>query len=440
MFRRSTSLGLSLWLVLAPGASGHGPPDPAPSPGPVASPSPKATPKPKVMQRLTRAEAEALVKEVSADVEKIRGLKFKTPVDMEVIDPQAARDEYKAKINPWTEATAKHTQEAYIQLGLVPRSTDLLAGYLDLVERGVLGYYEPGSRKFFLLSHVEADLVRPVMAHELTHALEDQHYDLSALGAKAESDEDRATALSAVIEGSASVVMLAYLSRTRSPKKAREVVEETEAERARRLRRAPSFTQRSLMAPYILGITFLLRGKPWEWFYDGVKLDDIDQAYREPPRSTRQILHPEQYWVGRAFRPQENPLSLPNLAAALGPEWSKAMEGSIGELGLAVMTGCKLDLESSDVIFPANWTHAASEGLLSDVFHHYVAGERRATVLLTRWESEDDAREFEQALPRRGRGLYRFNTSVLLLAGDAAGRGDELALRAFQGAKYWAGN
>jgi hypothetical protein len=428
-----------LGLALALGTALAAAQSPAPSPTPAASPSPSPRPsaRPKVTQRLTRAEAEALVKEISAEVEKIRGLKFKTPVDMVVIDAEAAREEYRARLNPWVEVSAKHTQEAYIQLGLIPRSADLLAGYLDLVERGVLGYYEPGSRKFYLLSHVDADLVRPVMAHELTHALEDQHYDLAALGAKAEGDDDRATALTAVIEGSATVVMMAYATRTRGLKKAREVVEETEAERARRLRRAPSFTQRSLMAPYILGITFLLRGKPWEWFYDGVKLDDIDQAYKEPPRSTRQILHPEQYWVGRAFRPQENPLSLPNLAPGLGPEWSKAMEGSIGELGLAVMTGSKLDLESGQAIFPSNWTHAASEGLLSDVFHHYVAGERRATVLLTRWESEDDAREFEAALPRRGRGLYRFNTSVLLLAGEFAGRGEELALRAFQGAKYW---
>ena len=79
--------------------------------------------------------------------------------------------------------------------------------------------------------------------------------------------------------------------------------------------------------PYTLGFSFLLRGKPWELLFDGVRIEDIDKAYAEPPHSTREILHPEQYWWG-AWRKEPPPVVLPDLSKTLGPGWSKATGGS----------------------------------------------------------------------------------------------------------------
>src|SRR6185503_20192727 len=103
---------------------------------------------------------------------------------------------------------ARHTQEAYIHLGLIPPQTDLITGFLDLAEKDVAGYYEHGSGTFYLLDHVSPDEVRGVMAHELTHALEDQHYNFDEVTRKGASS-DHGTAITAVIEGSAMAVMLA---------------------------------------------------------------------------------------------------------------------------------------------------------------------------------------------------------------------------------------
>lgn len=387
-------------------------------------------------ERLTPQQAEALVREVSAAVEQLRALKFKAPVKMEVIDPAAARETFKAKIRPWAEEEARHTQAAFVHLGLIPPRTDLITSHLDTVEQDVLGYYEPGSKVFYLMSHVSAEDVRGVVAHELTHALEDQHYDLSAVSKKAEGDSDHATAISAVVEGSAMAVTLAYLSRQPSSKKALEQEEQNERQRARRLASAPSFTQRSLLAPYFLGFTFLLRGKPWIWHLDGVAYPDLDQAYREPPRSTRQLLHPEQYWVGgRREAPQ--PLILPDLSKVLGPGWSKATEGSIGELGLAVLTGAQVQMDSPEVLLPARWTNRASAGILADLYQHYVSGEKRVTVLATRWETVDDAQEFDAALVRRSQHFFRMGCNVLSLAGDVGDRAEPLAIAALQGLRYF---
>jgi hypothetical protein len=385
--------------------------------------------------RLTAEHAEALVREISASVEKLRGLKFKAPVTMQVISGAEARQSWKSRISPWAEAEARHTQNAYVQLGLVPPGTDLLTSYLDLAEKDVAGYYEHGTRTFYVLDHVSEQDVRGTMAHELTHALEDQHYDFGAIAQRAEGDGDRATALSAVIEGSATAVMLAFLSREEGRKEAGRMLEKGEERRAATLRIAPTFTQRSLILPYVLGFTFLLRGAPWEWSLgDGVVIADLHQAYLDPPQSTRQILHPDQYWVGGAQARQR--LAVPDLSATLGPGWTKATEGSIGELGLAVLTGARESIEMPWAFLPSRWTNDAAIGTVGDVYQHYVEGDRKATLLMTRWESELDAAEFDRALTHKGKRFYRYGVSLLVLAGDVADKADALALAAFQGAAY----
>ncbi len=388
-------------------------------------------------KKLTQAEAEALVRDVSAKVEKIRGLRFKTPVAVKVISGADARAEFKSKISEEAAKDALHTQNVYIQLGLVPPSTDLVKGYLDLAEKDVLGYYEHGRHTFYVLDHVSADEVRGVMAHELTHALEDQNFDLAEVSKKAEGNPDRQTAITALVEGSAMTVMLAYLYREQGKERASQELEKTETKRAERLSIAPSFTQRTLLLPYLLGFTFLLQGKPWEFYIgDGVLSTDIDAVYANPPFSTRQILHPEQYWIGRArYSPPH--LTLPDLKAVLGPGWSKATEGSIGELGLAVLTGSRQGLEMPWALLPSRWTNEAAIGCEGDVYHHYVSGDKKVTILLTRWESSLEAEQFDRALLNKGRYYFRYGVNIVVMAGDLGDRGQPLAAAIMKDAKFW---
>jgi hypothetical protein len=386
--------------------------------------------------RITPQRLSDLVREVGSAVEALRGLKFKTSVKAEIIAPQAARESFKAKIKPWDVEQARYTQQAYIHLGLIPPRTDLITGYLDLAEKDVLGYYDTQTKMLYVLGHVREDEVKPVIAHELTHALEDQHYDFQAVARKANGDDDRAIAISAVIEGSATALMIAYATRqARDPDAAARASKE-EARRAEQLKGAPSYVQQSVILPYILGFTFLLRGRPWMW-EDGIPQADFDEAYANPPRSTRQILHPEQYWWGN-WRKDPEPIALPDLSPALGPGWKKATDGSIGELGLAVLTGSQLDLSRMDALLPSRWTNDAAIGTQGDVYHHYVNGDRSMTVLLTRWESMRDAEQFDRALVSRGKYFLRYGAHVLVLAGDVdPAIGPTLASAAMQGISYW---
>ena len=72
-------------------------------------------------------------------------MKFKTPVTVKIITGAQVREDFKSKLDPKDEEELRHTQEAYIQLGLVPPGTDLVKGYLELGESGLAGFYEHGS-------------------------------------------------------------------------------------------------------------------------------------------------------------------------------------------------------------------------------------------------------------------------------------------------------
>jgi hypothetical protein len=384
--------------------------------------------------QFTPERMQGLADEISASVETLRRLKFKNKVKAVLVTPAQARETFRAKIQPWEAEQVQFTQKAYVQLGLIPAKTDLLTNYLNMAEKDVLGYYDPATKMLYVLGHVPEDEVRPVIAHELTHALEDQHFDFQALGKK-RSGDDEAIALSAVIEGSAMVVMVHYMARQRDAEASKKAGA-AETKRAQRLKSAPSFVQQSVILPYILGFTFLLKGMPW-MFENGMPNADIDEAYANPPHSTRHILHPEQYWWG-AWRKEPPPVALPDLSKTLGPGWSRAAVGSIGELGLAVLTGSHLDLTQMDSLLPSRWTNDSAIGTSGDLYHHYVNGEKSLTVLLTRWETLRDAEQFDKALLSRGKYFLRYGVHVLVLAGEVdPALGPALATAAMQGISYW---
>jgi hypothetical protein len=130
-------------------------------------------------------------------------------------------------------------------------------------------------------------------------------------------------------------------------------------------------------------------------------------------------------------------LVFPDLSSVLGAGWSKAASGSIGELGLAVLTGAKLDLDSPEALLPERWTNKAASGVLGDLYHHYVNGDLRVTVLVARFETSDDALEFDQALLNRGKQMFRLGPNALVVAGEVGDKGEALAIAALQGMQYW---
>ena len=222
------------------------------------------------------------MREVSATVERLRGLRFKTPVAVEIVDSATARKDFESELDDAEREQARRTRDAWVHIGLVAPGTDLVAAHLDTAEKDVVGYYQSKAKTFRLLSHVSEREVRSVMAHELTHALEDQHYDLASVMKRATND-DHAVAIKAVIEGSAMVTTLSILRTQGGIGKAKEEAAQSSQARARTVEGKPTFIQMQLLLPYTLGFSFLLRGKPWELLFDGV----ASRTSRRPTRIRR---------------------------------------------------------------------------------------------------------------------------------------------------------
>lgn len=384
----------------------------------LAAPSHEATP---------ADAAPALVRRVSAAVEELRGLKFKRPVAVKVVTSAEARAHFQERAKRlWPEERVKLDQKVYADLGLLPDGFDLLPSFLDVLEEQALGYYDPGSDTFFLVGGGLPDDTTPLlMAHELTHALDDQHFGIDDLVQLPDGDDDRAAAASAVVEGSGTLVMTAFLARElqagRMTPGAVQEMQKTEAVKAAKLKAAPAVIQRSLVASYVVGMAFLLRGDPRR-LAAGVPVDDLNHAFADPPRSTEQILHPETYW-DPAKRVEPRAVALPDLSQRLGRGWALASRGNLGELILASLAGgSALDMASPAILSPASWTNPAATGTAGDAYALYVHGDASLTILGTLWRTEADAAEFQAALRTVPRDRsYRAGNAVVVLAGHALG-------------------
>ena len=185
-------------------------------------------------------------------------------------------------------------------IGFIPENFDYQKGLIEFYASQVGGYYDPGRKRFVMAGWMPAILQSTVAVHELTHALQDQYYDLEAFTDVEMYTSDELLARSALIEGDATAVMLDY---------ARETVGKPGIEKERDVD--------SMMLQNILGFSFVSAGAsvpkglqmlmffPYTSglrFVHGLMLDGgyagMGEAYRSPPRSTEEILHPEKYSSG----------------------------------------------------------------------------------------------------------------------------------------------
>ena len=301
------------------------------------------------------------------------------------------------------------------------------------------GYYDPDSDTFFVLGDMPRSLAPVLMVHELTHALDDQYYGIDELFDKSKDDSDRSDVVGAVVEGSGTLVMTRYVfleitAGRLSPGVLKDLAD-TDAGRAAKLMSAPQVLQRSLLASYVLGQTFILRGDLTRIAVD-LPTADLDRLFHDPPVSTEQILHPEKYWDESA-KDLPRPVTVPDLAATLGEGWKLAGEGRLGELTIAVMTGAAaVDFNSVEAAMPARWTNEAASGWGGDRWQVYAAGDRHATLLATVWDTPKDASEFEAAVMSHEAGAsrrhWRQGDAVIVVAGDAGDRAEALAAAAMK--------
>jgi len=198
------------------------------------------------------------------------------------------------------------------KFGLLPRNFDLPNFLVAMLREQVAGYYDVKTKTVNLLNWVDVEQQKPVLAHELTHALQDQSFGLEKWmkGPKEDIDkkddpspddiagDEESAARQAVVEGQAMVVLLDY-SLAPTGKSLQESPQIVEALKQGMLvgtadspafHDAPIFLKEELTFPYRFGLDFtaaLLQAGGKELAYAG--------AFKDPPKTTREIMEPETY-------------------------------------------------------------------------------------------------------------------------------------------------
>ena len=279
-----------------------------------------------------------------------------------------------------------HAAEAVLRVfGLAPKEFAYRSFLIKLLTEQVAGYYDPKAQQFYLADWIELEGQKPVMAHELTHALQDQHFNLKRFENWPKGDSDAELAAHALIEGDATLAMTLYMAK--NPLVALAFIRSLGAQQAslEQFKQAPRALRESLLFPYEEGsawATQLYKRGGWEM---------VSQAFSKLPQSTEQILHAEKYFSYEA--PQK--LTLPQFKSILGPAWKRIDYDVNGEWGYFLI----LD----EFLKDATESKRASAGWGGDRFALYETGKSDALFVaqLTTWDTPLDAREFFDAYATR---------------------------------------
>ena len=278
------------------------------------------------------------------------------------------------------------------KLGLIPGAMDYRDFTLKLLTEQVGGYYDPEKKTFFIAGWLPLEQQKPVMAHELAHALQDQHFDVRRFLKRDRNlqNDDAVLAQQALLEGDGMAVMLDFVLEplgrnfTQLPGLVgfmRSQLSPMDSQFAL-FNQAPVYLRESLLFPYIYGVAFLQKVRErGSWA-------EVDRVYSDLPASTEQIIHPEKY-LERRDRPQAVELDDPS--PKLGPGWRSEYRNVLGEFALYLLL--KLEL-------PDDRALAASSGWGGDrVLLAEKQGSNASAVFAeTVWDSSDDASEFYEAL------------------------------------------
>ena len=340
----------------------------------------------------------------------LRHLPFRTEVKRDV----TRREDLKAFLlkeldEDQTPAEFRAGELAFKAFGLIKRDLDWKALQVQVYSEEIAAFYDPKTKTMHLIREAEQapkpvgfleallgkkggfdkDENKTVIAHELTHALADQHYDLDAMQEKVKKDDDRTLALAALIEGEATLAMVGSQMQDWDGSK---ITQFPAADLDRMfsllmplmpmtggagLREAPPILAESLLFPYLRGLVFCARLTN----VGGWKA--VDAAYAEPPQSTEQVLHPEKY-LG-----QPDPPTVLDLGALdAGAGWSEVGRNVLGEF-------------QAGILLRRHGGRSAVNGWDGDRYAVFEGPDGKLGLAwMTTWDVDDAARDFARQYAR----------------------------------------
>lgn len=329
------------------------------------------------------------VERIREQVSAIRGLAWEEPLPLRVVSAEELSRRVREKaVESFNEDPAElAASETLLKLlGLIPDDLDYRRTLEDLLAGAVVGFYDDETKEMFVKDEPAAGLspaARITVAHELTHALADQHFEIGRRSRELDDSNrtEELAALSAVAEGDAEVVSRIFAERHLTAEE--KVAASASQGDASVYANVPRYLLRALLFPYAQGLSFI------EAIHRSGGFRAVDSAYRDAPTSTEHILHPESYLAGEKW---VSP-SLPDVAQAAGCQQLEV--GAVGEFDTAQILDEQLAAADSE---------RAAAGWDGDSFVLVRCG--TAAGVVDRWQAESDteAVELDQALRRWAAG------------------------------------
>ena len=369
---------------------------------------------------------DALVAAVTARLEAARHLELKHPVPTRALGPAevaAVVDQDLARTFP--PAARERTESVYEQVALVPSGTRLGPAMERMLTTQLAAFYDTHAKDLAVATRAVAaggagahlftaatgrDVVGElVVAHELTHALQDQYWGLPGDAEPATaSNTDRVLARRALLEGDATWASFATVKGGALDDATRARVlrqmNGLPAELAAALPDVPELLRASLAFQYQGGTIFvdrLLARGGWA---------AVDRAQADPPVSTAQVLHPERYLA--AARDAPTPIALGTTPALRRAGFELVLADTMGELIVRILVGR---------VLPPEQAARVADGWDGDRLVAFARGTSLLVAWMTAWDSEADAFEFADAvrLAVPEGSVERRGARVLVLRGDA---------------------
>jgi hypothetical protein len=263
-----------------------------------------------------QAQVDAVLPALQGFVEQARGLPFEEPVEVEVLDDEAFLDAlYEEPADAPGEREDRDGERTLKALGLIEPDADLDEQVQDQLDAGVVGFYDPSTDRLAVRGRDLDVFTELVLVHELTHALQDQHFDLERPDLD-EADDERSLAFDSLVEGDAVRVEDAWLAAQPADRRA-EVLDRLGGAQEREL--GTGTVQALLSFPYVAGPSYVRQ------VLDRGGRAALDAAYATPPTTSEQVLQPG------AGPPAE--VARPEVQGAV------VDEGVLGEVGLALVLG-----------------------------------------------------------------------------------------------------
>ncbi len=448
---KSRPVQLSLFLVLFASASLAQQTTSAPDTEPAAPQSgaggETSTTKPAAKSpetKITPQQAEELFRDVDT-ILQFASKDTSFPIDRDVKRRLVSREEVvaflkKSMAEDKDVQRLRRTEFVLKKFGLLPKDFDLQTFLVTLLEEQVAGYYDAKTKTVNLLDWVVPELQRPVLAHELTHALQDQSFGLDKWLKRGQEDLDTKKKLTpqdftrdedsearqAIVEGQAMVVLLDYMLKSmhRTVADSPEVVDTLSADMANggadsvQYRNAPIFLKESLTFPYRFGLEFeaeVLRAKGKDGAFKAV--------FQNPPHTSREVMEPQTYIAGERLAP----IPLPDFKKIFRDS-DRFDVGAIGEFDVFVLAEQYASEKEARKIYP-NWRGG---------FYYSVRpkGQPSGTlgmVFVSRWASPKAAGQFAAIYAR---GIHQRYKKASLP--DGSGLPEDLEmLQSLSGSHTW---